>query len=233
MIYADKVLSSTLFRIVDIVPQTFPSLYGTPLGFMVLRYYNMWISNISSQQFKGNRVLYKLHLLAYSDTSSFDISTCKLWYAMALLMKADYTACLRTVNNVLSRIPPFALYMSGYIIQSSDESKSLYGQIHKDSDNDFMDRASTSWLMDLRFTKDMLGMVPSAIHIELSFCDPDIGVDVSPFTFAYYLMFLCYHELRQYGDRNRALRLLLDVVNNPEQHGVPHHSFNIAGHCLY
>ena len=55
MIYADKALTSTLFRIVDIVPQTFPSLYGTPLGFMVLRYH-MWISYISSQQFKGNRL---------------------------------------------------------------------------------------------------------------------------------------------------------------------------------
>ena len=152
---------------------------------------------------------------------------------MALLMKADYTDCLRTVNNVLSRIPPFALYMSGDNIQSSDESKSLYGQIHKDSENDFMDRASTSWLMDLRFTKELLNNAPLAVHIELSFCDPRIGVYISPFTFAYYLMFLCYHELRQDGDRDRALRLLVDVVDNPEQNGALfHHSFNIAGHCL-
>ena len=96
-----------------------------------------------------------------------------------------------------------------------------------------MKRTRTSWLMDLRFTKDMLETVPLAIHVELSVCDPDIGVNVSPFTFAYYLMFLCYHELRQYEDRDRALRLLLDVVNNPEQcEASMYRTLNIAGHCL-
>ena len=148
-------------------------------------------------------------------------------------MKADYTACLRTVNDVLSRIPPYSMYMSGGKIVSSNESKSLYGQIYQESDTDIMKRTRTSWLMDMHFTKDMLDTVPLAIHVELSFCDPELGVKVSPFTFAYYLMFLCYHELRQYGDRDRALCLLVDVVNNPEQNGADcYHSFNIAGHCL-
>ena len=46
-------------------------------------------------------------------------------------------------------------------------------------------------------------------------------------------MFLCYHELRQYGERDRALRLLIDVVDDPGQHGAAwYHSLNIAGHYL-
>ena len=128
---------------------------------------------------------------------------------------------------------PCALYMSAGKIRSSNESKSLYRRVYQGSDTDIMERTRTSWLMDLRSTKDMLDSVPLAIHVELSFCDPVIGVDVSPFTFAYYLMFLCYHELRQYGDRDRALRLLVDVVNNLDQCGTFfYRSYNIAGHCL-
>ena len=74
-------------------------------------------------------------------------------------------------------------------------------------------------------------MLPLAIQIELRFADRVIFV--SPFIFAYYLMFLCYHELRHYDDRDRALRQLVEVVNNPQQHGSwQHHSLNIAGHCL-
>ena len=118
-------------------------------------------------------------------------------------------------------------------ILSSIESKSLYGRLYQDLDTDITERTRTSWLMDLRFTKDMMENVPSAIQIELSFCDLSVGVCISPFTLAYYLMFLCYDELRQYEDRDRALRLLVDVVNNPEQRGYfCYYSFNIAGHCL-
>ena len=220
-------------NVAKIVPQTFVPLYGTPLFSLMLRYY-AWISNISSlQPFSTNRDVYKLHLIANNDKSSFDISTCKLLYAMVLLMKAEYKVCLRPVNDVLSRIPPFALYMSTGKVLSSKESKSLYEHVYQESGIDILDRARTSWLMDMHFTKDMLDNVPLAIHIELSFCDPKFGVCISPFTFAYYLMFLCYHELRQYRDRDRALRLLLDVVNNPEQRENKYYrSLNIAGHCL-
>ena len=233
--YLGWLFDNIMNSFISIIPQTLVSLYGTPLATLVLKHY-AWISNILAlhvQPFSINRDVYKLHLIANNDISSVDISTFKLLYAMVLLMKGDYTACLRTVNDVLSNIPPYALYMSAGIIQSSNESKSLYRHIYQKSDTDIMDRVRTSWLMDLQFTKDMLEKVPLAIHVELSFCDPGIGVFISPFTYAYYLMFLCYHELRQYGDRDRALRLLIDVVNNPEQNGVYYyHSFNIAGHCL-
>ena len=231
--YASILLGNIMEYFAKILPQTFVSLFGTRLASLMLKYYAWSYSILSLQPYATNRDMYKLHRLANNDIASFDISTCKIWYAMVLLIKADYIACLSTVNDVLSRIPPYALYASDVVINSSNESKFMYGYVYQKSDTDIMERARTSWLMDLRFTKDMLDNVPYAIHVELSFCDQILGLFVSPFTFAYYLMFLCYHELRQYGDRDCALRLLVDVVNNPEQCGAfRRHSNNIAGHCL-
>ena len=207
--------------------------YTTSLAPLVLRYHVL-MSNIP-HRVSGNRDAYKLGRLAHSDAASVNISTFKLWYAMASLMRTDYAACLRTVNDVLSRIPPYALYMSGYTLRSSRESASLYQRVYLQSDADVMGRLRTSWLRDLYFYEHMSYNInlPSAVHVELSVCDENIGVFVSPFVFAYYLMFLCHHELHQYDDRDRALCLLVDTVSNPEQCGVfYHHSLNIAGHCL-
>ena len=205
-------------------------LYTTSLAPLVLKYHVL-MSNIP-RRVPGNRDAYKLRQLAHSDAASFDISTCKLWYAVVSLMRMDYAACLRTVNNVLSLIPPFALYMRGPILKSSRESVSLYERVYLQSDADVVERLRTSWLLDLQFYKDMSYNInpPLAVHVELSVCD-NYDVPVSPFVFAYYLMFLCHHELHQYDDRDRALRLLLDTVNNPEQCGS-YYALNIAGHCL-
>ena len=207
--------------------------YTTSLAPLVLRYHVL-MSNIP-HRVPGNRDAFKLGRLAHSDATSFDISTCKLWYAMVSLMRTNYVSCLRTVNDVLSRIPPFALYMSCYTLLSSKESASLYEHVYLQSDADVVERLTTSWLIDLYFFKEMFYNInlPSAVRVELSFSDELMGVRVSPFVFAYYLMFLCHHELHQYDDRDRALRLLVDTVNNPEQcGGRPYHAFNIAGHCL-
>ena len=208
--------------------------YTTSLAPLVLRYH-VFMSNIP-HRVPGNRDAYKLGRLSHSDAASVDISTCKLWYAMVSLMRTDYATCLRTVNDVLSRIPPYALYMS-HGLRSSRESASLYEHVYLQSDADVVERLRTSWLQDLWFYKHMLHNInlPPAVRVELSFCDEFVGVHVSPFVFAYYLMFLCHHELHQYDDRDRALRLLLDTVNNPEQRGCRcqyHHPLNIAGHCL-
>ena len=206
--------------------------YTTSLAPLVLRYHVL-MSNIP-HRVPGNRDAFKLGRLAHSDAASVDISTCKLWYAMVLLMRTDYAACLRTVNDVLSQIPPYALYWS-HGLQSSRESASLYQHIYLQSDADVVERLRTSWLRDLCFYKNMSYNInlPSAVRVELSVCDENIGVRVSPFVFAYYLMFLCHHELHQYDDRDRALRLLVDTVYNPEQRSaLYHHSLNIAGHCL-
>ena len=85
----------------------------------------------------------------------------------------------------------------------------------------------------LSFRKDVINNVTLAIQVVLRFCEHVYGVLISPITCAYYLMFLCYHELCQKENRERALRLLMTVVNSPElcERHI-HHSFNIAGHRL-
>ena len=206
--------------------------YTTSLAPLVLRYMVL-MSNIPNRV-PENRNAYKLRRLAHSDAASFDRSTCKLWYAMVLLMRTDYAACLSIVNDVLSQISPFTLYMSRDTLLSSREPTSLYEHIYLQSDADVMERVRTSWLQDMCFYKNMLYNInlPLAVRVELSFCDEIIGVHVSPFVFAYYLMFLCHHELHQCDERDCALGLLVDTVNNPEQCGPFNHSLNIAGHCL-
>ena len=46
-------------------------------------------------------------------------------------------------------------------------------------------------------------------------------------------MVLCYHGLGQYDSRHRALRQLVDTVNDEERCCVVrNNSYNIAGHCM-
>ena len=213
--------------ITQLITGIFAGRYTTSLAPLVLRYH-LFMSNIPSRV-QGNRDAYKLRRLAHSDAASVDVSTCKLWYAMVLLMRTDYAACLTTVNDVLSRIPPFALYTSDGTILSSRESTSLYEHVYLQSDADVVERLRTAWLTDLRFYKQNINL-PSAVREELSY-DEGLGVFVSPFVFAYYLMFMCHHELHQFEDRDRALRLLVDSLYNPEQCGS-YNSINIAGYCL-
>ena len=73
--------------------------------------YHVLISNIP-HGVPENLDAYKLRRLTHSNAVSFDISTCKLWYAVVSLMRTDYAACLSSVNDVLSQISPFSLYMS-------------------------------------------------------------------------------------------------------------------------
>ena len=97
-------------------------------------------------------------------------------------MRSDYAACLRTVNDLLSRIPPYELYMSHRLLRSSRESKSIYEHVYLQSDADKVERIRTSWLQDLRFYKHMLYKInlPLAVCVELSICDT-VGVVVGFF----------------------------------------------------
>ena len=161
-----------------------------------------------------------------------DIATSKLWLATFLLQQGDYCRTLQNVNDVLSSIPPYALYYSG-IIWSGDDSKQLYIDRYHGRNMDILCRTKEAWLFDMHITHSDYSFVSRAIQIELVLCDPITGVKISPFTYAYYLMFLCYHGLGQYDNRDRALRQLVDTVNNRERCGVLRHcSYNIAGHCL-
>ena len=112
------------------------------------------------------------------------------------------------------------------------EAKQLYVDIFLDSDVTMIQRAKKAWVFDLYIAKDMINVMPLAIQIELYFNGNHFPVVLSPFTFAYYLQFLCYHRMQQYVNRDRALQQLIEVVDNREQCGLPHNSLNIAGHCM-
>ena len=180
-----------------------------------------------------NKDFYTIKQFALNGEISLDLSTCKLWYATLLFMKGEYVPALTIVNQMLSSIPPYALFYSYGAICSRNETKNLYTGMFINSDMATKKKARTSWLFDLHFSKQCTDNVPLAIQIELYFSDFVNAVQISPFAFAYYLMFVCYHELRQYDKRERSLRHLVDVVHNSEQCGNNrHHSYNLAGHCL-
>ena len=184
-----------------------------------------------SKNSSENKEIYQLKRIVQKEIMSFDASTCRIQYAMILFMKADYALTLAIVNQMLSRIPPFGLYRSSSSIRSGKECRNLYKDKFLYSDPISTQRARKAWLFDVYFKKSDMTAVPFAIQIELSFCDDALGL--SPFACAHYLLFLCYHELRQYDRRDSALRQLVDSTNNPEQlSDIPHSSFNIAGFCL-
>ena len=158
-----------------------------------------------------------------------DIACSKLWLATFCLKQRDYSGSLQTINDVISSIPPYALYVRGIGI----ESKQIYVDRYYGRNTDILCRAKEAWLFDMHITPREDSFVPLAIQIELYYCDPDIGVLISPFTYAYYLMSLCYNGLGQYDNRDGALRQLVDTANDKERNGVfRHHSYNIAGNCM-
>ena len=172
----------------------------------------------------GNKGDYQLQKVAQNDTLSFDISTCKLWCAILLYMKGDCLSTLDIVNQVLSSIPPYVMYNESVI----NEGEQLYADMFLDSHSTATQRARKAWMFCLEIIEEMISM-PTGIQIELyshKICY------LSPFTCAYYLQFLCYHDMRQYNRRDRALRQLTEVATNPEQRGNPLTAFNIAGHCM-
>ena len=161
-----------------------------------------------------------------------DISSSKLLLATFLLQQGDYYGSLQYINDVLSSIPLYALYFS-VDLRTRNESNQFYVDTYCTRNSDSIFRAKEAWLFDMHFTDDEEFRTPRAVQIELYNCDPDVGIYVSPFTYAYYLMFLCYHELGQYENRERALRFLLGSVYNDERCCAYRSiSFNIAGHCM-
>ena len=182
----------------------------------------------------GNRTFYGPRRFLQSNVSGIDISTNRLWYSMLMTKCGDYLTSLRIVNKVLSNISPFALYKTESSLRRvSNEIKQRYVDMFSSHDSHVKVRAKRAWMFDLQIMASHMDMVPAAIQIELLHCDKDLGVFLSPFVCAYYLMFLNYCGLRQYDNRDRKLRQLIDVVNDKEQCGLRRwHSYNIAGYCL-
>ena len=181
---------------------------------------------------QGNKSVYFYMRRLDKNVYGTDIASCKLWIATFLLQQKDYYNSLQKINDTLSSIPPYAIYYSGRI-RSSDDSKQLYVDTYCKQKSNIISRAKESWLNDLLFKPEEYPFLPRAIQVELYYCLKQFGVLISPFTCAYYLMFLCYHGLGQYDNRDRALRQLVDTVNDIERRGfMRHHSYNIAGHCM-
>ena len=178
----------------------------------------------------GNRDVYQLCRTAQNDICSFDIPTCKLWCAILLLKRGEFLSALNIINQVLSNIPPFAIYQEHFI---GTDAEQLYVAMFLNSDDTVIQRARTAWMFDFYVTKNMTDVVPLAIQIEIYFRG-DYAVQLSPFTCAYYLQFLCYHRTQQYDNRDRALQQLIEVAYNRKQRGMkqPYTSLSIAAHCL-
>ena len=180
-----------------------------------------------------NRTVYRSWQYLRLNTRGFDISTYRLWYAMHMTMRCDYRLSLRVLNTVLSSIPPFALYIHSSDLHYSDDTKNWHVDVYSRYNKSATERARTAWMLDIIIMPSDADSVPAAIQIELTHCDKMYGVPLSPFVCAYYLMFLNYHALHQYENRDRALAQLKEAVNNPKQCGhFRYHSYNIAGHCL-
>ena len=220
-------ITKYISRFIDLPCQT-PLL---PLTLKYLQFYKYF--NRYNFRCSKNKDVYQLHRAVKINDISFDISTCKLRYAMLLLMKGDYISALLMVNHVLLKIPPYALYHSGPLIWSSKEANDLFVGMIEERENQATKRTKMAWLNDLLFVKHTADNLPLGIQIELYFCDSHVGVWLSPYVCAYYIMFLCYHGLGDYEGRKRALRKLVEVVNDIVQCGIyVSHAYNIAGHCM-
>ena len=189
------------------------------------------IRKLYYNSYQGNRYVHYYLTLLSRNVYVTDIASSKLRLSMFLLQRGDYYRSLQNVNYMLSSIPPYALYYSGTGIKSGEDSKQLYVDRYCGRNTDILCRAKEAWLFDMHITNSEYSFVPRAIQIELDFDDPDTEVWISPFIYAYYLMFL--DGLGQYDNRDHALRQLVDTVNDRERCGTcMHHSYNIAGHSL-
>ena len=160
-----------------------------------------------------------------------DITSSKLWLATFLVQQRDYFQALSCINCLLSSIPPHALYVGSTRVNMA--SKLLFEDRFYKKNVETLSRAKDAWLLSLAVFPQQYMYLPRAIQIERYFADRNLAVMISPYTYAYYLMFLCYHGLGQYDDRDRALLLLIDTVNDKERDSVYiHNACNIVGHCL-
>ena len=235
-------LSPSPFRYEYIIPEIVnllqKNLVKSPLATFVLR--GLYCSVFKLQvYFPQHEHISHYHLLGNSfrkvNILGNDISSSRLWCATFLQQNEKYSAAIRVIDNVLSAIPPYALYYSKGNVISSDISKLLYRDTLLTGELNHIERAKQAWLFDIVFDVFCFNFVPGAIRIELIYLSQVRNFTVSPFTYAYYLKFLCYHGLGQYENRDNALRQLAGTVSEPPLDRCSsemHFSYNIVGHCF-
>ena len=204
----------------------------TPIQTLVLKWFlfEEHFTSLIDTCVQGNKSVYQLCKNAQNDICSFDISTCKLMCASLLFKKGDFSSTLTFINQMLSNIPPYAMIYKPRQTFVDTEAGQLYMDMFLDSDVTMIQRANKAWMFNLHVTKNVVDVMPLAIQIEL--CFNDRNVYISPFTYAYYLQFLCYHRMQQYDNRDHALLQLIEVAYNTKQSVAQWISLNIAGHCL-
>ena len=164
----------------------------------VIRYVCSLVSTFKCFHYvqQGNKSVYFYMRLLDKNSFRTDIASCKLRLSTFLLQMRDYCGSLRIINYVLSSVPPYAQYCSLRINLSNDLSQQLYVDTFYTHNSNIIKRAKEAWLNDLCFTQEEHPFLPRAIQVELAYCHEVVGVRLSPFAYAYYLMFMCYHGLR-------------------------------------
>ena len=96
----------------------------------------------------NNKGIYQLQRIANDQSSQYDLSTCKTWYAIALLKKHDYTSTLNVVNHVLNSIPQFVLYETAtiYVSHESTAATEQYVEKFLNSELEILERAQKAWI---------------------------------------------------------------------------------------
>ena len=236
MISIDSIKQTPIIQVDNLIPVFFDVLRRdldvSILTFLVLRQLCFLATKNQAYCFnQGNKSRYRQLTNLRKNVFGNDISSNRLCCALFLHQTENYSMALELINKILSSIPPYVLFCSGRGVKTNDSSKTLYRDHFHIRGLDITQRVRKSWLFDIIFSKPDYKFVPRAIQIELFHCATFIVI--SPFTFAYFLMFLCYEGLGQYDNRDRALDQLADTLKDPERCSRPaHHSYNIAGHCL-
>ena len=111
---------------------------------------------------------YRYNGIKYLDknVNGTDIASSKLWLATFWLKHGEYRRSLQNINDVLSAIPPYALYLSGANIRTSINSILLYSDIYCNN-SDVTNRAGEAWLFDLNMTKRI--MILCLVQFKLSY----------------------------------------------------------------
>ena len=232
---SDATTLSSFYSLVDVLVRSASGVF-LPSSLSELFFKRLYIfiaiRKLYNSVHQGNKDVYYYMTSLSKNVYGTDLTSSKLWLATFWLQHGDYCRSLQTINDILSSIPPYALYYTGGI-KTHDCFKQLYVETYCTQNTDTLNRAKEAWLLDMHISHREYSFVPRAIQIELEHCDPKGGVHISPFTYAYYLMFLCYHGLGQYDNRNRVLPQLVDTVDDEERRSVfIEQSCNITGHCF-